>query len=217
MPSSVPVLPLIRPRVTCAHARKAPEAHRPFARERTSPLSNARPIAAFGPCATGKQEGEDEAVGGAEWYTAAAMRPAAAHAPVLSLALALALAACTGTGKREAASLAEAVDRYRRADDASKEAQGRAVDAVACTDPRVCDAKQACLAAIEPTTRALALKDEVTRRLGDLEQKRLAPDSPEAQALPAKLDDAERLLKEGRAKMTACDARLAELRTQLGP
>jgi hypothetical protein len=136
-------------------------------------------------------------------------------------ALALAAAgafglACTGAGKREAASLAEAVDRYRRADDASKDVLGREVAAVACTEARVCEAKQACLAAIEPTTRALLLKDEVASRLGDLEHKRLAPDSPEALALPGKLDDAERLLAEGRTQMALCDAKLAELRVAFG-
>jgi hypothetical protein len=133
----------------------------------------------------------------------------------LALGSMLVLVACTGAGKREAASLFEAVDRYRHANDASKEALGRAVAAVACTDARVCDVKQVCLAAIEPTNHALQLKDEVTLRLGDLEQKRLAPDSPEAQALPAKLDEAQRLLEDGRTRMATCDARLAELRTQL--
>jgi hypothetical protein len=130
--------------------------------------------------------------------------------------LAVSLAACTGAGKREAASLTEAVDRYRRADDASKEAEGRAVAAVTCTDDRVCATKAACMAAIEPTTRALALKNEVVGRLADLEQKRMAPDSPEALALPGKLDDAERLLKDGRARMAVCDTKLAELHIQLG-
>jgi hypothetical protein len=132
---------------------------------------------------------------------------------VLSVA---AVAACTSAGKREAASLNAAVEMWRRADDASKGAPSGAVAAVACTDERVCAAKRACVEAIEPTTRALALKDEVTRRLADLEQKRLAPDSPEAQALPGKLDEAERLLKDGRAKMTACDGKLAELRLTFG-
>jgi hypothetical protein len=135
---------------------------------------------------------------------------------ILASALSAALCACTNAGKREAASLTEAVDRYRHADDANKEAQSHAVAAVACTDERVCAAKSACMAAIEPTNRALALKDEVTRRLADLEQKRLAPDSPDARALPGKLDEAERLLKDGHAKMTVCDAKLAELHTQLG-
>jgi exonuclease VII small subunit len=126
------------------------------------------------------------------------------------------LAACGGSGKREAQALEDAVDRYRRADDASKEAQGKAVAAVPCTDSRVCDARQACVAAIEPTTRALALKNEVARLLVELEQKRLAPDSPEADALPGKLDEAERLLKDGRAGMARCDARLTDLRVAFG-
>ena len=130
--------------------------------------------------------------------------------------LACAIAACTGSAKRETMTLAGAVDRYRHADGAAKEAQGQAVGAVPCSDARVCAAKQACVAAIDPTTRALALKDEVTRRLDDVEQKRLAPDSPEAQALPGKLDEAERLLKEGRAHMADCDAKLAELQVTLG-
>jgi hypothetical protein len=126
------------------------------------------------------------------------------------------VAACGGSGKREASSLEDAVDRYRRADAASRDTLGRAVSAVACSEARVCDAKQACVAAIEPTTRALNLKDDVARQLVDLEQKRLAPDSPEVQALPSKLDEAERLLKDGRAKMTACDARLTDLRVAFG-
>jgi hypothetical protein len=126
------------------------------------------------------------------------------------------LAACSGPGKREAQTLVDAVDRYRRADDPSKEAYGKAVAAVACTDSRVCDAKVACVAAIEPTTHALALKDEVARLLVELEEKRLAPDAPEAAALPGKLDEAERLLKDGRAGMARCDARLTDLRVAFG-
>ena len=123
---------------------------------------------------------------------------------------------CSGAGKREAASLVDAVDRYRRADAASRESLGRGVSDVECTDARVCDARQACVAAIDPTVRALALKDEVARGIADLEQKRMAPDSPEAKALPAKLDEAERLLKDGRSKMATCDARLTDLRAAFG-
>ena len=135
---------------------------------------------------------------------------------VVLLACANALPACDGGARREATRLTDAVDRYRRASDASKAAARDAVSAVACADSRVCDAKQACVAAIEPTTRALALKDEVSRRLVDLEQKRMAPDAPEAQALPGKLDEAELLLKDGRAKMAICDARLTDLRVAFG-
>jgi hypothetical protein len=135
---------------------------------------------------------------------------------VLLVGLGSVFAACGGPGKREATALADAVDRYRRADDASKDTEGKAVAAVACTDARVCDAKQACLAAIEPTTRALALKSEVVRVLAEIEEKRLAPDAPEAAALPGKLDEAERLLKDGRAGMARCDARLTDLRVAFG-
>jgi hypothetical protein len=133
------------------------------------------------------------------------------------VALVAFLVACGNPARREATSLTVAVDRYRQAADGpSRQAQAEAVSAVACTDTRVCDAKQACVAAIEPTVRSLALKDDVIRRLEDLEQKRLDPTSPEARALPGKLDEAEQLLKEGRAKMTVCDARLRDLRVSLG-
>ncbi len=125
---------------------------------------------------------------------------------------ALALAECAGSAKRESAALIGAVDRYRRADNASKAGLVESISGVACTDAQVCDAKQACLAAIEPTARALRLKDEVTLRLSDIEHKRLALDEPEAQALPDKLDEATRLLTEGRAKMTDCEKKLTDLR-----
>jgi hypothetical protein len=121
------------------------------------------------------------------------------------------LPACTASAKRETAALADAVDRYRRAENGRKASQGQAVLAVTCTDPAVCAAKQACLAAIDATTQALSLKDEVAARLVDIQAKRLAPDAPEADALPAKLDQAERLLHEGRTKMADCDAKLAAL------
>ena len=75
---------------------------------------------------------------------------------------------------------------------------------------------EACVAAIEPTSRALALKDEVAARLAEVEARRLAPDSPEARALPDKLDEAQRLLEEGRAHMADCDARLAALAVAFG-
>lgn len=124
--------------------------------------------------------------------------------------------ACEGSARRESALLTDAVDRYRRAEMGAKAAQRQAILALACTDAEVCAAKQACLAAINPTTRALALKDEVASRLGDIQNGRLAPDAPEADALPGKLDEAERLLREGRAKMADCDGRLADLRVHHG-
>ena len=97
-----------------------------------------------------------------------------------------------------------------------KVARARAVGEVACSDARVCDAKADCVAAVDATTRALALKDEVAARVGDIERGTLDRGSPEAQALPGKLDEAERLLKEGRDRMRLCDQKLANLRVEVG-
>jgi hypothetical protein len=107
------------------------------------------------------------------------------------------------------------VDRYRHADDESKPARAQAVAAVLCRAADVCEAKRVCLDAIDPTTRGLILKDEVTARLGDIEQRRLAPMAPEAVSLPEKLDEAARLLEMGRRNMTECDRRLADLAVHL--
>jgi hypothetical protein len=130
-----------------------------------------------------------------------------------SLTAPAALSACTGSAKREAAALTEAVDRFSRV---SSAAQVQAVDAVACTDERVCEAKRVCMEALDPTARALTLKDEVGRKLADLEAARLAPDSAVAAELPGKLDEASRLLREGHAKMKDCDAKLTDLRITYG-
>ena len=134
----------------------------------------------------------------------------------VALGLSCALAACGGGAKREAAALAGAVDRYRRAENSSKASMVDAVVAVACSDGQVCAAKEACLAAIQPTVRALVLKDGVASCVSDLEGKRLSPDSPEAQALPGKLNEAERLLKQGHALMGDCEKKLADRRAYHG-
>ena len=130
--------------------------------------------------------------------------------------LGLVPAACAGSAKRDAARLVGEMDRYRRADDASRPEQARRIEALACGDPSVCDAKRACVAAVRTTARAFELKDEVARRLADVEAKRLAPDAPEAQALPGKLDEARRLLVEGRTGMADCERQLTDLRVRLG-
>jgi hypothetical protein len=126
------------------------------------------------------------------------------------------MAACAGSGKHETSVLSAAVDRYRRAAEPAKAAEAETVGRVSCTDEKVCAAKAACLAAIDPTTRALAIKDDVTRRLADLQENRITPASPQAQALPDKLDEATRLLSEGRAKMADCDKQLTDLEVSYG-
>jgi len=137
--------------------------------------------------------------------------------PALWVALGLSVGACQGNaGRRESASLAEVVDRYRNAEEGAKSERAQGVLALACTDATVCEVKRICMAAIEPTTKALALKNEVAQCLNELDQKKLPPDSPEVAALPDKLEEATRLLQDGRTKMLECDKRLAELRVQFG-
>jgi hypothetical protein len=135
---------------------------------------------------------------------------------VVAAALLAAAVGCTATAKREADTLASALEAYRRTEGPMKPARARAVSEVTCTDARVCDAKTVCVAAVDATTQALALKDEVASRVADIEHGSLDRTSPEAQALPGKLDEAERLLKEGREKMRACDEKLAKLRLEIG-
>ena len=123
-----------------------------------------------------------------------------------------ALSACTNGARREAASLASAVERYRHAENIQKPAEAVTIARVACSDPDVCDAKNACLAMSEPTSRGLALKAEVEQGLKDLEAKRITPESQAAHALAQKLEDSSRLLEKGRAALPACDEKVLALR-----
>ncbi len=133
---------------------------------------------------------------------------------VASCVTQMALLACDGSSaKREAAALTEAVDRFSKV---SGQAQAKAVDDVPCTDDLVCEAKRVCRGAIDPTARALALKDEVAAKLADIEAARLAPDAAIAQELPGKLEEASRLLREGHSSMHECDTKLSDLKVTYG-
>jgi hypothetical protein len=121
------------------------------------------------------------------------------------------LAACNASAKREAAALAMAVDKCRRADAANRPQDVKSVEDFACTADDVCAAKKSCAVALARTADALAIKDRVAKRLDDIEAKRLSADSPEAEDLPVQLDAATRLLGEGRVQMAVCDSRLADL------
>lgn len=113
--------------------------------------------------------------------------------------------ACDAPAKREAEQLVSAVERFRRASNAEKPAMVDAIRAVACTDGEVCRAREECLASAEATAKALRLKSEVEQSLGALEKGQLAKDSPEALALPSKLDAAQALLEQGHGRLAACD------------
>lgn len=133
------------------------------------------------------------------------------------VALALALgapmaAACDAAERGEARAVASAVARFRAADHASTPAAVEALRATPCTTKAACDVRDACLASGEATSEALQLKAEVERALSALERGALASDSPEARALPAKLDRAAERLDEGHGALEDCDTKAQALK-----
>jgi hypothetical protein len=132
------------------------------------------------------------------------------------LALLLAILGCTST-HREASSLVEAVDRYRKAEMNAKAPLLDALAAVPCSAAEVCAAKDACLAAARPTVKGMALKAEVERALGALRGDGGNAGSASSGELVGKLDQATVLLSEGEARLPACDARVTALRLEYGP
>jgi hypothetical protein len=123
-----------------------------------------------------------------------------------------AAAACTPAGKQEAAQVVEAMDRFRKADNVAKPATVETLRAVKCTAQDVCKTRDACLASAEATSKALKLKSEVEQGLSAVEKGTMPKESPQAQALGGKLDEAENLLKEGFAALPACDDQIMALK-----
>jgi len=121
------------------------------------------------------------------------------------------LLACPSS-KQEAASLVAAVDRFRKAENVDKPEREKAIAQAACADAEVCEAKRLCDTSAKATAAGLLLKGEVERGLAALENGTLAKTDDAAKALPAKLDEAERLVREGHAEMPACDQKILALR-----
>ena len=127
-------------------------------------------------------------------------------------AAALILVACNSGARQEAAQVAEAMDRFRKADNVAKPSMVDTLRAVKCSAADVCKARDACLASAEATSKALRLKSEVEQGLSSLEKDAMPSDSAAARALPAKLDEAESLLKEGFAALPECDGQIMALK-----
>jgi hypothetical protein len=137
----------------------------------------------------------------------------AAAAAALGIAL---LPSCTPGGRQEAQQVAEAMDRFRKADNAAKPATVGTLRAVKCSATDVCHARDACLASAEATSKSLVLKSEVEQTLSAVEKGTLSKDAPEARALAGKLDEAETLLKEGFAALPPCDDQMMTLKRNYG-
>lgn len=122
------------------------------------------------------------------------------------------LAACDSGERREAEAVTRVVERFRRADNREKPAALESIRAAKCSAPDVCHARDICLASAEPTSKSLRLSSEVEQSISAVERDAMARDSDEAKALPAKLDEAESLLKEGEKAMPACADAMMDLK-----
>jgi hypothetical protein len=124
------------------------------------------------------------------------------------------LAASCSSAKQEASSLVAAVDRFHRAENIDKPDRATAITLVACSDPTVCEAKAACQTATKATADALILKADVETKLAEVRRGALSKTDDAVQALPGKLDEAGRLLGEGRKAMPDCDQKILVLRSR---
>ena len=119
--------------------------------------------------------------------------------------IAVLLLACDSGERREAESLVVAVRRFHEAENSGKPAATEALRAVPCSAADVCRTRDLCLAAADAWSKAVILKDEAARAIDRIEKGELAKDTPEAKALPEKLEKASTLLTEGHARLAECD------------
>lgn len=131
---------------------------------------------------------------------------------LVGLLAAVSITSCTSGARREAEALAQGVERFRRAENTEKPGLLAGIANTSCSENDVCEARDVCLASAEATSKALREKSEVEAALRAIENGKLARDSEAAQALPAKLDRADALLKEGFQRLPACDDRIQALK-----
>ena len=130
--------------------------------------------------------------------------------------LVLVLAACDGDAKREAQSLATAVERFHRADNRNKAPAAATLRAVTCRATDVCAARAKCVAAADAWGESMSLTDEVIDGLAKLENGTLAKESPEAQALVGKRDRADKRLDEAQQLLPECDDAVRAIKRAYG-
>ncbi len=130
----------------------------------------------------------------------------------LAVGLASVVIACDGADRRDAGGVIQAVERFRRADNAAKPAIVEGLRTAPCAAADVRETRATCLAFAEATSRALVLKSEVEQGLTNVEKGVIPKDSGEARALGTKLDEAEALLKIGFDGLAPCDERILALK-----
>lgn len=130
------------------------------------------------------------------------------------LLLLVALASACSTTRQEARSVIEAVDRFRKAENPQKPELADALAKVPCSEPEVCEARDACIKSASATARGLRLQREVEDGLARIKAGTLDKSDPQAVALGPKLDEVDKALAEGNAALEACDDKLTPLRVK---
>lgn len=130
----------------------------------------------------------------------------------LALLGALALGACGTETRREAATLADHVDRFRHAPNDDKPAAIAPLRAFHCSESTVCRAHEACLAYAEPTAAAIVSRQEIEQTLTALDGGRVSREDPQVLTLALKLENAEKLLADAQARRAACDEALVAMK-----
>ena len=118
------------------------------------------------------------------------------------------MAACDGPDRREAQNIANLVGRIRNDSSASPDD----LKVAQCTQPEICQTRDACFKSLDATSKAIHLQREIELKLTDIEGGKMSKTSPEALALPKKLDDATRFNDEGHDALPLCDERLAAMK-----
>lgn len=124
-------------------------------------------------------------------------------------ALLVLLATCS---RGEARSVIEAVDRYRKAPTDQQPPLADALEKVPCSDDEVCAAKDACVKSASATAKGIRKRQDVERTLAEVVDGSLSKTDPRATKSYADLDESDRLMKEGKDALPACDEKLTTLR-----
>ena len=133
------------------------------------------------------------------------MKTVATNALLAGLVLTM-LAACKSTKENEGERMLAAVTAYRRATNAEVGPAAIALAETPCTDADVCQLKTACVASSGPTQKALVLKKNLETQMLSLGSRVDAgPLGDAGLGLLAQIEEVEKLLKEGRDALTACD------------
>ena len=126
----------------------------------------------------------------------------------------VALLGCESREKAEAKVLVAAMDAFHNGSNDDRPALAQKIDAAPCSAEDVCEAKQACLNATEPTARGLKLMHEVDVQMKIAEEH--GDGGAAMKDLPPKLAQANDSLAQGHGAMPACSQKITRLRFKYG-